>query len=457
MTELNHLDEDQLKAVKYLDNALVIAGAGSGKTTTIIAKIEYLIEMKIYKPDEILIISFTNETVNNLKTRIKYKVDINTFHKLALNIIDDANIKNSPDDHLNYIINEYFNSYVLSNKKAKSRIKRILKTTNQKNFESLIKTFIMLYKSNYSDLDFLFRLYRKSFFLNKDYLLTILEIYSLYQTELEASGMVDFNDMISYATELIQKNKRRTKYKYILVDEFQDTSETRFRLIEAIMKQNSSKLFLVGDDYQSIYRFSGCDLNIFINIEKYIPGIKKLHINHNYRNNQNLINIANKFILKNKLHIKKNTICHKDIDKPIVIYFYTKKDNLINNVTENIVGNILVLGRNNYDKQDFNIIENEKLRFLTIHKAKGLEEENIILINLYNKRLGFPSQIKNEALINTILQKDYYPFEEERRLMYVALTRTKTKIHILVPADNYSIFIKELIKENRKYIEIRKI
>jgi len=451
-----NLDADQKAAVEYLDNALVIAGAGSGKTTTIIAKISYLIENGYYKEDELLVISFTNETVNNLKNRVKYNIDIKTFHKLAIDIIDDNNLRICREDYLDYIVNEYFLSYAVSNKKSKKIVERLLVNSDLKNLQSLISTFINLYKSNYEGINCLFNLYRKSWFKSYDYLKIILDIYQIYLRELEGSGLLDFNDLISYARILIEAQNRVTKYKFIIIDEFQDTSLNRFRLIQSIIKINDAKLFAVGDDYQSIYRFSGCDLNIFLNIDSYISNIKKLFINHNYRNHQSLINVANKFILRNPKQLKKNTICHKTVDKPIIIHFYSDINNIIQEVIKQIDGNILILGRNNIDQKRFNIIENDKVRFLTIHRSKGLEEDNVILVNLDNSRLGFPSQIRSDEILNKIIKKDFILYEEERRLMYVALTRTKNKVHLLVPKDNYSIFIKELIFYHFQSIEIIK-
>lgn len=446
------MNQEQILAIKSLDNTLLIAGAGSGKTYTIIKKIDFLINNNIYKENEILVISFTNESVNDLKKKINYNVDIKTFHKLGLDIIKNKDTKICNDYYLNYIIDEYFNSYGKYNIKSKKSIKRLLKENTLKNLKILIITFINLYKSNYDNILKLKELYNKSHFIYKDYFRIILEIYVIYNNELISSGMVSFNDMLIQSTKYIQNNLIKTNYKYIIIDEFQDTSLVRFKLIEAILKQNNGKLFAVGDDYQSIYRFSGCTLDLFLNLDKYISNLKIIKLKINYRNNQTLINIANNFIIKNKKQIKKNTICLKDNNKPIKIIFYNNK-NIIHKVISNINTNILILGRNNKDKEDFNIIENNKVKYLTIHKSKGLESDNVILINLENSTYSLPSKIKNNNILNTIITKNTYPYEEERRLFYVALTRTKNNIYLLIPKNNYSIFIKELIKDNKNSIE----
>lgn len=444
------MNEKQLEAIKSLENTLVVAGAGSGKTFTIVNKIKYLLDNNIYKENELLVISFTNESVNDLKRKIDYNLDIMTFHKLAITLINNPDMKISNEYYLKYIINEYFNSYGKYNKKQNKLIKRILQEMDIDNLKKLIFTFINLYKSNYNDINYLLNLYQKSKFINKIYFKIILEIYHIYNQELKASNLYDFNDMIKIATNNINNNIIKTNYKYIIIDEFQDTSLNRFKLIDAIMKQNNAKIFVVGDDYQSIYRFSGCNLDIFLNFNKLVSNLNIINLDYNYRNPKEIIDIANSFIMKNKNQIKKETICLKNINKPIKICFYKNKRTAIEKILKYIDTKYLILGRNNTDKDLFNVQDKP---FLTIHKSKGLEEDNIILINLTNNNNSLPSKIKNHKIINKLIKTDYYPYEEERRLFYVALTRTRNNIYLLVPKSNYSIFIKELMKNYKKYIE----
>lgn len=451
-------DECQIKAIESLKNTLVIAGAGSGKTSTIVGKVNYFINNKIYKPEEILIISFTNETVNSLKKKIDYNLDIKTFHKLALDIISDKNkINIVSNNYLSFIINEYFNSFALDNRKTNILYKRIINYIDINNLKVLIENFINIYKSNYNNIDYLIKLYKKSFFVDKIYYKFILDIYLIYQRELESTLSLDLNDLIIKATELINNGKKKTQYKFIIIDEFQDTSLIRFNLIDALLKQNDAKLFVVGDDYQSIYRFSGCDLNLFINFKNYFPNTKVIYLNYNYRNSSELIKITSCFIMKNSRQLKKNIICHKNIDKPIKLYFYVDKRTVVNKVLNHIKGNTLILGRNNCDKEHFNVSDSENFRFLTIHRSKGLEEDNVILLNLENSVMGFPSKIKNERIISKILNTEYLMYEEERRLFYVALTRARNYVYLLVPKNNYSVFIKELIKDFKAELDFNDI
>lgn len=310
-----------------------------------------------------------------------------------------------------------------------------------------------MYRNNYSSIVTLWNLYNKSHFINKDYLKIILDIYLIYHRELESSGTHDFNDLIINAEKLISNNIKKVPYKFIIIDEFQDTSYTRLNLVLAIKKINNAKIFFVGDDYQSIYRFSGLDLNIFLNIKEYIPKITILKLVMNYRNNQETINLANKFIMQNKKQIEKTVICQKNLNKPIKIVYFSNKQTIINKIIPNLFGTTLIMGRNNKDKDDYNIKETENLKFLTIHKSKGLEFDNTIIINLENKTNGFPSRIPNPKLLNKIIKTDSYPNEEERRLFYVALTRSKNYTYLLVPKNNPSIFITEIKKYGKEYIE----
>lgn len=448
------MNQEQQEAVLSLTNTLLIAGAGSGKTFTILNKIDYLLKNNIYKENELLIISFTNESVNDLKRKIKYNIDIKTFHKLSIDLIRDDNVKIAKETYLQYIIDEYFNTYIKHNFKVNIRIKRLLLENTKETLKQLIMTFINLYKCNNNNIDNLIKLIKESKYIKKDYYLTILEIYLIYTNELTSSGYVDFNDMIIMATNKIKQNKIKTNYKFIMIDEFQDTSLIRLNLIKAILNQNKGTLFAVGDDYQSIYRFSGCNLNVFIHLNKYIDNLKIIKLKYNYRNSQNLITIANNFIAKNKNQLLKDSICPKELNKPIIIIYYVDKVKVINKLINNIETNILILGRNNKDILSWKINLNEKVKYLTIHKSKGLEEDNVILINLDNSNHSLPTKTKDHQIISNILNQDEYPYEEERRLFYVALTRTRNYIYLLVPKNNPSIFIKELIKDNSKNIDI---
>ena len=261
-----------------------------------------------------------------------------------------------------------------------------------------------------------------------------------------------------------------TKTKYIIIDEYQDTSYVRFSLIKEIIDKTNAKLMVVGDDFQSIYRFTGCDLELFTNFHKYFRNTKIRYISNTYRNSNELIDVAGSFIMKNKEQIKKKLKSNIHINKPIVVVRYKMKNDLkkliLNIYKKN--KNILILGRNNNDinsylDKDFIIKDNKiiylknrkiDIKYLTVHKAKGLEADNVIIINLYNKTLGFPNKMNDDKLLRFVSKnKINYPYDEERRLFYVALTRTKEKVYLYTPF-NPSVFVNELIDDYRDRIDI---
>ena len=496
-----YLDKEQQKIVldksKYL---LVVAGAGSGKTLTILGKINYLVKYKKINKNDILCISFTKASSESLKEKIKqeFNLDMNvyTFHKLSLEILKENKIRYNITDPntLDDIIHKFIYIDVLNSKKYMKRILKYfkIKYKNKKEylkfienneevelFEKLISTFIHLFKCNGYKLEdfnlFLKKAKRKIFKYryNKNFLIIVLNIYLEYEKYLKTNKEIDFDDMIIKATNLVNKKGIKHKYKYIIIDEYQDTSLVRFNLIKEILDKTNSNLMVVGDDFQSIYRFTGCDISLFLNFKKYFKKAKILKIQNTYRNSQELIDIAGNFVMKNKNQINKNLKSNKHINKPIKIVYYEnirrKFIEIINKIYKETNKPILILGRNNKDinillnnkikLENDNLIylenKNIKMKYLTVHKSKGLEEENVILINLENKLTGFPNQMKDDKLLRFVSKRyEKYPFSEERRLFYVALTRTKNYVYILVPKNKESQFIKELKKDYKNQIEI---
>ena len=444
------LDEFQKSAVTTPGNILLIAGAGAGKTFTITQKIIYLIENKIYAPEEILIISFTNKSVAGLQKKINYNCSILTFHKLAIQILRDYNINFNlvNDTYLEFLTNEFFQS--LDAPKLIKEIllyfkeydyQKFLKTYKYQEFKKLLITILKIYKTNGCTKDDFQRIYPKNNFLSKYFYI----IKTIYEQELVSTHSYDFDDLIIKATEVLNSFYR---YKYIIVDEFQDTSTIRFNLVNKLRIINNAFLFVVGDDYQSIYHFSGCNINLFLDFPKLIPNSHVLKLKYTYRNSQELIDIAAKFVMKNKKQISKDLISNKHITNPIEFIYYINPQKSFEKLykkVKKINPDLLVLGRNNKDILEFS--QDNSINYLTVHSAKGLEAENVILINMTDRIYGFPNQIQNNILLEELHPSDKeILFAEERRLFYVALTRTKNKIYIMVPLFGKSIFIKELKK-----------
>ena len=476
---VNNIVLSNEQSLPILDNpniSIVIAGAGSGKTLTIVGKIKYMLEHNLIKKEEILAITYTNKAVVSLKQKIKEateeEIDVFTFHKLSLNIINKYSIDYDivTDDLLEYIIDEFFNSYAFGNRvlikyifnvfdyyifKTKNNYKKILKSKEYISFKKTIISFISYMKAN----NLSFKL--KELLCNKKYkkeLLIIYIIYTIYNNELDSSNLLDFDKMIELATNLINTKKVTIPYRLVIVDEFQDTSLLRFNLVKSIVERNNSKLCVVGDDYQSIYKFQGCDLSLFLNFNKEFKNVRTYYLNETYRNSQELINIAGSFIMKNPNQIKKDLISSIHLDNPVRIIKYTNINNILINLINSLPldKEILILGRNNFDIKkylsNYKIVDNylyipnikHTLKYMTIHSSKGLESDIVIVLNLIDDIYGIPSKLKEGQLIKLLKDEDDYYYSEERRLFYVALTRTKSYVYLLVDKHNPSIFIKEL-------------
>jgi len=498
-----YLDNEQESIV--LDESkhlLVVAGAGSGKTLTILGKINYLLKYKKIDKDELLCISFTKVAATNLKEKIKKEFEqdmpVYTFHGLSLEILKDYEMdyQIASSDTLDNIIHEFLYIKVLDNinwmrlilKYFKIKFKYKTQYINFlynnynliKNFEKLISTFIKLLKCNGYNLDSFVGFLKKSkkniftYKKEKIFLTITLNIYLMYQKYLEENNEIDFDDMLIKATKVVEEYGIKRKYRYIIIDEYQDTSYIRFLLIKRILEYTSSSLLVVGDDFQSIYRFTGCNLLLFINFENHFKNSKIMKIQNTYRNSQQLISIAGDFVMRNKKQITKNLKSVKYIDYPVQIIYYNdiRKTflKLVLELYKNLNTPILVLGRNNndvnliLDKRYFKLVDDNiiylnnssiRIKYLTMHKSKGLEEENVIIINLENKLLGFPNKIVDSKILRFVSPYyDKFPYSEERRLFYVALTRTKNYVFLLVPKNNESIFVTEIKRNYKNKIKI---
>jgi DNA helicase-4 len=347
----------------------------------------------------------------------------------------------------------------------------------------LISSFINLSKSRKTSIDNLRAIFadRKSnvneFMHSRQNLFLdfILPIIQKYDEKLKERDEIDFNDMINLATDLITRNKTVQKYDYIIIDEYQDISVARFELIKQIRELSDAKLVCVGDDWQSIYRFAGSDVSLFSDFGKFVGEFETLLIEQTYRNSQQLIDISARFIQQNPQQIKKKPVSLKRLDAPIK-YTQYEHNNVCRKLLDVIqqivnqygrkstvlllgrhafdIDEILELDRENYIKQynektnELKIVgfEDVDIKFITVHKSKGLEADNVILLNVKNDLYGFPNKMTDDPILSLLLSDDEKcRFAEERRLFYVALTRTKNEVYLLVP-EKKSLFVDEIAK-----------
>ena len=464
MIERSYMNFDiyQQELIKTKENILVIAGPGSGKTTTIIKKVEFLLDQN--KNAKILLLSFTNKSVDDIKNRINNEnVHIMTFHKLATDIIKAYNYNYNIicDSLLSYIIDEYFLQMDKKDINFLCRYLNILnfngKSNEYKSFKKLIITFINLFKTNNHDIDKLKDMIQN--YHDKYLIKVILNILNIYETEKRSTNTMDFDDLIVYATNLLKNNYIYEKYDYIIIDEFQDTSLIRLNLIKEIYFNSKAIITAVGDDAQSIFRFTGCDLNIFLNFNKYFPNSKVLYLRNTYRNSQEIVDISEKFIKKNPKQLVKNMHSNICSNNPIEIIPFFDSIKALKKILDSIKDtDIMILSRNYNDiykyiddsfiiNKDILIYKSKEIKYLTIHSSKGLESKYIIILNNGDSTYGFPNKLEDHSILKYVTRNDNeIPFAEERRLFFVAITRCKEKTFLLVPYKNPSIFIKEIKK-----------
>ncbi len=304
-------------------------------------------------------------------------------------------------------------------------------------------------------------------------ILSLLDpIFNSYCDYLRKHKEIDFNDMINMATQYVEQKKYISPYKYVIVDEYQDISKARFSLLNSMRKSNDFKLFCVGDDWQSIYRFAGSDIGYILNFEQCWGSTAISKIETTYRFTQQLIEFSSNFIMRNPIQIKKFIKGKTDTAEFALgeISGYTDKSSIefmakkLNDLPRD--SSVFFIGRYSFDvkllsdselfKCQYNNVSgfvevkywnraDLKMNFITAHKSKGLQADYVFIINNKKSRMGFPSKIQDATILSLLLDNcDQYPYAEERRLFYVALTRAKKKVFLVTVKNQESEFAIEL-------------
>lgn len=322
---LDKLNERQKEAVLATEGpVLVLAGAGSGKTTVLVNRIAYMISEKHIRPWNILAITFTNKAAREMKDRIERLLGdtakdmwIGTFHSVCVRILRSCiDLLGYSRDFVIYdtadtktVMKECLRELDIDEKSFP--VRNVLSIiSNAKNDLMDAATFENVYKSDY----------RMSI---------IAKIYYRYQTKLRKNNAVDFDDIILNTVKILSENpdvlsKYQDKFRYILVDEYQDTNNSQYLLINLLAQANRN-LCVVGDDDQSIYKFRGANIGNILNFEDDYSDVQKITLDQNYRSTQNILDAANSVISNNKGRMGKSLWTSNGDGNKVFVYTGTNE------------------------------------------------------------------------------------------------------------------------------------
>lgn len=448
---------------------------------------------------------FTEEELVRYKNSVNDKVRLHREHGTTLIYTFSAYKDNrSLLTHLKEKLEKAdFELIPRSNKEIMDKLISSEESRYVRKLVNLICRFITNFKTNGFDADEFDRMYHSTTNVRSRLFLNICQdCYLEYQRNLKKNNAVDFEDMINESARVlrqVKEMKEKLHFKYVIVDEYQDVSRQRFDLTTALSEVCDGKIIAVGDDWQSIYAFSGSDISLFTKFQEKMGYAKLLKIVRTYRNAQDVIDIAGNFIQKNPTQIEKQLLSPKTIDDPVIIYTYDNSykqrgqdrrggalyatANAVETAINQIIeynkqdgkknnGTILLLGRYGFDgdylersglfeyKTRGSKLKSVKypqldITFMTVHMSKGLGYDNVIVVNGKNEAYGFPSKIEDDPVLSFVIKGDNsIDYAEERRLFYVAMTRTKNRVYFIAPEQNPSEFLLE-IKNDYKSVVLK--
>ena len=296
---LDNLNDKQKEAVLYNDGPLlIIAGAGAGKTKTLTTKIAYLIEEGLAAPYNILAITFTNKAAKEMRDRLYLligdearKLQVSTFHSFGLKLLRE-----------NYELLGYDRNFVIMDSDdSLTVVKKIIKDLN---YDPKIYNPKAIRNKISSCKNELISVHDYERYAVSDYEQVIQKVYEKYEHKLKTNNSVDFDDLLILPIKLFKEHrdvleKYQDLYKYVLIDEYQDTNEAQYILTKMISEKNR-KITCVGDDSQSIYSFRGANYKNILNFEKDYKDAKTILLEQNYRSTGNILNAANQVIKNNR-------------------------------------------------------------------------------------------------------------------------------------------------------------
>lgn len=430
------LNKQQKQASQPHDGiSLVLAGPGTGKTKTLVEKVKNLLLTGKYKANEVLVLTFSKKAAQEMKDRIMSSIK-NKHEKLLCTTFHSFCYKFLLTNKVIFLQETGYKKFpqVIESEKKDSVMYKIIHQYMEDFLGLSVKTIIELISNKQ-----LFQKHRKQLKKMKiDKLLEKVKAdYNKYKTE---NNFIEYEDMINITINLLNTNnqlkqKINNQFKYIIVDEYQDTSKNNFELINLLINRQKPNLYVTGDDRQNIFSFRGTDLSYIVKFKKYFKRINKTVLKYNYRSNKEIVKISSKFIKKNKFQTSKKQKSVKGkggLVKGHIVSEYKEEMKQLKVIIENELtktNDIAILYRNNFQGNDIkrifkdNNLHNylQKLKLMTMHSSKGLEFDSVIITGINDKII--PSSNTN--------------IEEERRLMYVAMTRAKSRLNIIYYNNEY--------------------
>ncbi|MEZ8723937.1 DNA helicase IV [Vibrio pomeroyi] len=468
------------------DHNLILAGAGSGKTSVLTARVAYLLQSHQAQAEELLLLAFGREAAEEMKQRLDSKiglsaekVQVSTFHQLGLKILNQVETERVVISPLALDDNQR-QAWCIDWLK-----KHWMTPTNFKRWQKHLSKWPIAYLtgddelgSHVSNLKLIGWLEKQLEQLNasgltkkevqqqlidhRDYTRLNSELslcwpcVTAWQKALKEENHIDFSTMISRATQYVEKGKFISPWKFIMIDEYQDISPDRLALVEALCNQSKAQhqasIFAVGDDWQSIYQFAGADVDLTTGFKDRFESSTIHHLDTTYRFNNQLGAVANRFVQENPIQLPKELNSFKQQKQKSVYSAPSKEvEKILDQLNRQSKGktnkSVLLLGRNHYHKPELledwkKIFTSIDISFMTCHASKGKEADFVIILCVDEGQ--FPAKKKQLHIDGALTESsDVFPYAEERRLFYVAMTRAKDKVWITHSGDG-SGFVQEL-------------
>ncbi len=480
--ETSPLNASQARAVvNGEDSLLVLAGAGSGKTSVLVARAGWLLMRRQAAPEQILLLAFGHQAAGEMNDRIRKRLDAEgiearTFHSLALNIISQGSNKSPTISRLETDSAERHKLLIAvwrqqcSEKKAHANGWRqwLQDELAWSPGEGEFWQDDRLAKKLAGRLERWLGLIRMHGGAQAEMIASapeaIRDVFSkrvklmaplvkAWKSALKEEGAIDFSGLIHLAVNILDKGRFISPWKHILVDEFQDISPQRAALLAALRRQNKqTSLFAVGDDWQAIYRFSGAEMTLTTAFHHHFGEGDRCFLDTTYRFNDRIGDIANRFIQRNPHQLKKplNSLS-KGGKRAVSLLPEGQLEALLDKMSGYAAPDerILILARYHYLRPQ--LLDKAKTRwprlkidFTSIHASKGQQADYVILLGLRTDKEGFPAEARESVIEQALLpQPEAFPDAEERRLAYVALTRARQQVWLLYEKENPSVFVEE--------------